>query len=72
MFSHMPAARSAAVTGPHLTTYTLTKEHVLRLGWMADATPLHVLSSLMGSFSFRSQGSGGSATSRPFGLGGDP
>ena len=43
-------ARSAAVTGPHLTTYTLTKEHVLRLGWMADSTPLHVLSSLMGSF----------------------
>ena len=42
-------ARSAAVTGPHLTTYTLTKEHVLRLGWMADSTPLHVLSSLMGS-----------------------
>lgn len=29
-------------------------------------------SSLMGSFSFRSQESGGSATSRLFGLGGDP
>jgi len=30
-------ARSAAVTGPHLTTYTLTKEHALRRAWLSDS-----------------------------------
>ena len=30
-------ARSAAVTGPHLTTYTLTKEHALRQAWLSDS-----------------------------------
>ena len=43
-------ARSAAVTGPHLTTYSLTKERVLAAGWLPDSTLLHVLSSLVGSF----------------------
>jgi len=41
-------ARSAAVTGPHLTTYSMTKETFLSKGWLADSTPLHILASLGG------------------------
>ena len=41
--------RSAAVTGPHLTTYTTVKEHMLHQRWMADTPPLHMLASLAGA-----------------------
>lgn len=41
-------ARSAAVTGPHLTTYTGVKELCVSNGYLADAPPLHVLASLVG------------------------
>lgn len=37
--------RSAAVTGPHLTAYSATKELLVAEGWMADATPAHLVSS---------------------------
>tara|TARA_B110001452_G_scaffold266847_1_gene274822 strand:- start:1288 stop:2217 length:930 start_codon:yes stop_codon:yes gene_type:complete len=43
-------ARSAAVTGPHLTTYSMVKERVLAGGWLSDTTPLHILASLAGGF----------------------
>jgi solute carrier family 25 protein 34/35 len=40
--------RSAAVTGPHLTTYTGVKDLFVRKGWLNDAPPLHILASLAG------------------------
>lgn len=43
-------ARSAAVTGPHLTTYSMTKDYVLAKAWLSDTTPLHILASLAGGF----------------------
>lgn len=41
--------RSAAVTGPHLTTYSGVKEHFVQQQWLADAPPLHMLASLLGA-----------------------
>ena len=41
--------RSAAVTGPHLTTYTGIKEVCVDQGLMRDGPPLHMLSSLCGA-----------------------
>jgi hypothetical protein len=52
-------ARSAAVTGPHLTVYSLTKEGGLSSGLLADASPLHMLASLAGAFA-------GVACNQPF------
>ena len=41
--------RSAAVTGPHLTTYTSIKEFCVNRGLLRDGPPLHMLGSLCGA-----------------------
>eukprot|EP00038_Savillea_parva_P020823 m.32612 g.32612 ORF g.32612 m.32612 type:complete len:299 (+) comp4903_c0_seq1:43-939(+) len=42
--------RSAVVTGPHLTTYTMVKDAFIRNQWLKDSPPLHILASLAGGF----------------------